>query len=435
MALSAFRRPRSALALALLMSLAFISLGLGVFGLIRNLPAFFPRPEPVDFAAYYAGASILNSTAPYELYNLQLQQRHIEQAGFSTVGGGYIYLPFLAVVLRPLVLLPFSQAAILWLILNLLWLAGSVWLLLDLAGLGKNNRRSAVALILVFLLPPVNSTLVMGQVNIILLFLLAAATCLLVRYPASGRAEILAGLLLGLATALKLFPGIVLLPLIVRCRWRAVGGVLAGLSLALGIGIVWGGGWVNTWRFVVEVLPHIPSPAVPFNQSLLAVMQRLLTSQELVFSVLSATNYVTVTSHPLVDLPVLVYPATWLLSLAILGTTAWAIRRAIVQEMPVSVDMALTLLMVLLVLPLVWKHYHVFILLPLAILSSLTPQDIFKVTIFMQSLLLLSIQRYTRVLSIYGIPLWISFGFLAILLIWGYACYTVVRHSRHEATV
>ncbi len=405
--------------------LGLAALALCLLGLVRNLPALWPHPQPADLGDYYAAATILNRGSAAELYNRAMQDQIARSVGLPGVANGYVYLPFLAVLLRPLALLPFEMAAILWLAANLLALAVSVWLLLDLAALPRTPFTFVGACAFSLLLPPVTSSLVYGQVNILLLALLAGAWhCL----RDAGRRDGRAGLLLGLSVALKLYPGVLILPLMARGRWRAVGGALAGLALALGIGIVGGGGTATTWQFLVGVLPHVPAPAVPTNQSLLAAVSRLLAAQQYSFSVLSAANQLTMTTRPLVEAPAAILPVTALLSLASVGVTVGVLAAARRREHPLVLDLSLALLMVLCLLPLAWEHYYSLLLLPWAALWGLTPRRRATLLLLLGSTLALAAQRYDRLLAASGVPFWLlSFSLAATAAAWGYVLYVISR--------
>jgi hypothetical protein len=99
---------------------------------------------------------------------------------------------------------------------------------------------------------PVLTLLERGQIDSVTLAILMIAVCYLVQ----GRREMLAGLLLGCATAVKLH-GVFLLPfLVARRRWYAVLGFFAGAAGILVISLlVHGPGPLD--RYVSEELPRI----------------------------------------------------------------------------------------------------------------------------------------------------------------------------------
>jgi alpha-1,2-mannosyltransferase len=138
----------------------------------------------------------------------------------------YIYPLFLAFVLRPLGLVPPLVAQAAWFVLGAgaLWLAQHLFIGRAAAEMPWERGRGlggAVALLALFLLDPIQINLVNGQVNFVVLGLVA----LFLRQHLSGR-WIAAGLLLGAATAIKLVPAVLLVFLAVR-------GAFGTMALAL----------------------------------------------------------------------------------------------------------------------------------------------------------------------------------------------------------
>ena len=132
---------------------------------------------------------------------------------------GFTYPPFAGLTMSPMAYLPFTlvvaiatlatvlaTAALTW------WLAGPLikrkgWTVWYAVGL-------AISLALAF--EPVRETITFGQVNMLLLALVAADMLVGV---AAGRKW--AGIGIGLATAIKLTPGVFILYLLLTRRWRA----------------------------------------------------------------------------------------------------------------------------------------------------------------------------------------------------------------------
>ncbi len=102
--------------------------------------------QPVDFTAYYLAARVLNEHAP--LYSERAMRVAAESTGahYSAV---YVYPPFVAAALRPLAVLPFHVAVLLW-------------------------RGASVGFLLIALV-------LTGQINLVLLVLLAGAVFLVAR--------------------------------------------------------------------------------------------------------------------------------------------------------------------------------------------------------------------------------------------------------------
>lgn len=401
-----------------LAALGLMAALLCVISFVRNLPALL-RPAPIDLAAYYAAARLLNEGRADELYDLEAQRAAVAGEGVGSVAGGYIYPPFLAVVMRPLASLPFRVAALVWLALNLALLAASARSLLPIARLSPSAAHVLLVFAFCLLLPPVTATLALGQINILLLFLLVNAALLAGSASALPARERLAGLLIGAAAGMKLFPLVVLVPLTLRRRWAVVLWGLVGIVLTVAVGIAGGGGLANTSRYLQEIVPSIPSPSLPTNQSIAGAVQRLLQSSVERFSVLSVDNEVSVVACALVELPSLVRPMTLGLSAGVLLVTLWVLLKS--PNGMAGSDISLALCAALLVLPLAWEHYHVLLLLPWATWLGSTQKRRQAIPVMLLSVLALGVQRFWKPLGVAGVPVWaLSFGLLAVLVTWLY---------------
>lgn len=110
----------------------------------------------------------------------------------------------------------------------------------------------------------------LGQVNFTLLALFAAGILLL------KRNELVAGLLFGIAIAIKFFGWPVALLFLLKRRWRASAGLIVGFALvqAMSIGVA---GFETTRRYFVEVVPAMTNfyASCGLNQSLRSLPQHL----------------------------------------------------------------------------------------------------------------------------------------------------------------
>ncbi|HET9222012.1 MAG TPA: glycosyltransferase family 87 protein, partial [Roseiflexaceae bacterium] len=159
-------------------------------------------PE-ADMVSYYDGTQRLREGLPLYRPNISIQQQNFQ----------FIYPPPLAFILMPF---PTYQAAWWgWGIFSIVCWLGSLGLILrelwiDLRPrLAPMWRPLLIAALINF--PPVESHLFWGQVQLQLLLLLTACWLCLRR----GR-EGWAGALLGLAIALKLYPALLIAPLLVQ---------------------------------------------------------------------------------------------------------------------------------------------------------------------------------------------------------------------------
>ena len=164
-------------------------------------------------------------------------KRAIEDGTFSmqddTVVWPYAYSPLIALFFVPATYMPTAMVQVGWWLLNgAMLLAGSY---LCLRAMGQvTPERAALVLLLLYRFSPAVAALRLGQIEI-MQFLLLALTLYALRVERDG----LAGLALGLATALKFFPGALVALLLWRRRWRpalwalATGALLTILSFWL----------------------------------------------------------------------------------------------------------------------------------------------------------------------------------------------------------
>lgn len=142
-------------------------------------------------------------------------------------GWPYYYPPTLAVLVLPLTTPPLPVAAGLWYAVSAAAFALGAWASRAALGIrGPPTAADGVALGLAFF--PTTSALHRGQTGPVLLGLTGGALLGLAR-----RRDGLAGVLLALATAIKVTPGILLPALLLGRRWRAAAAAAAGLVVWL----------------------------------------------------------------------------------------------------------------------------------------------------------------------------------------------------------
>lgn len=170
----------------------------------------------VDFAVYFAGGHAVLDHVP--LYTLS-----VDTAAFHDMP--FTYPPFSALVFTPLTALPLTAAGLLWTLGCVAALAATLWLALDLAG-----RRPAAAGLtpIALLLTPVLMTVVLGQLNIVLMFLVLLDFW--PRMPARWR-----GVAIGVAAGLKLTP--LLFVGYLLCVGRIKDAVRATVVFAMTVGL------------------------------------------------------------------------------------------------------------------------------------------------------------------------------------------------------
>ncbi len=250
-----------------------LAAGVGYLG-VRSLPHAWQRLN-TDFPNYYTVARLLregySTERVYEWVWIQRQKDHlgIEKTDQPVIG--FIPLtPFSAIPVLPLTYWAPLTAKHIWTVFNLALLVAIGALLRSLTGLIW--RRIAL---LVVLNLPTHGNLLYGQYYVVLLFLLTLALWFYVREKRA-----LAGVLVGTAFALKIFPVLFLLYFVRRRDWRAALGLVAGGVAAALISISAFGLQLNR-VYVSQVLPWAlrGDSMDPYNlaaESISSLLHRLL---------------------------------------------------------------------------------------------------------------------------------------------------------------
>ena len=199
-----------------------------------------------DFPNYYLTARLVrehyDTSRIYEWVWLQRQKDHRE-IDQSTVGMVPI-TAFSTLVLYPIASMPALAAKHSWLIVNLGLLLATLWLIQLLTRLSW--RRVLLIAALSF---PLRVNFLLGQYYVLLLFLLTLACWLYLR-----QRRFMAGVAIGLAAGLKIFPVVYLVYFLRKKDWRALaGGVVASLS-SLAVSIAVFGSALNR-VYATQVLP------------------------------------------------------------------------------------------------------------------------------------------------------------------------------------
>jgi alpha-1,2-mannosyltransferase len=254
---------------------------------------------------------------------------------------GFTYPPFAALTMVPMAYVSWPVA--IGISATATVLAGGLvlWWLVDPVARRMGWTRwfaFAVAICLVAAFEPVRETFTFGQVNLLLLFLVAADLLLLV-----ARNSRWAGVGIGLATAIKLTPGIFIVYLLVTRRWRAA---IAASVAAAGATLLAAAFAVDSsrvfWTSAVWNTDRVGALAFVSNQSWQGVIARLAPNR----------------------------PSTlaWLgLVLATLVIWAWRSRAAAAAH-DEATGLALTGVTQCLVSPVTWVHHLVWLLPALVLL-------------------------------------------------------------------
>jgi len=347
-------------------------------------------------AAVYAAAigvvAALRADGGTDFRDFWQTAQHFRQTGqISSELGVHNYLPFFTLLMTPWSVLPLRLAIVLFTLLSFGLLALTVVLVETmLNGELASRPRPALLVAVGLMLPYVHSCGVLGQVGLLLLFLIVAAWFLAWR----GR-EWMAGAVLGLATLIKLLPGLLLVFFLLKRRWRVAGAALA-VAVICGLGMPLATlGWEETiaqhrgfYRRAVQehgprttILRDKPRKAKYTNNSLPIVLRRLL----------SPVNGDPSDSDParklLINFADLPRETIWIVYLALLtvltGTSialtaararAWPPRDAAAAA-TVHAQFGLWCCLVLMAAPLLWTHYLVLAYWPLALAADRAERD------------------------------------------------------------
>ena len=171
-----------------------------------------------DFALDYVSAkAVIDGRDPYTpIHDLVRDYLHPPARILNDVlPGANWHTPFKLLLTLPLALLPYQAAGVVWLLLSsAAYIAAAM---LFAKGLGWRRSTGVVIGIGSLIVPVVQKDLSTGNLNGELLLLLVAAW-----YLARQGRDAWAGASIGLAVALKVFPGLMLIPFVVARRWRAV---------------------------------------------------------------------------------------------------------------------------------------------------------------------------------------------------------------------
>jgi alpha-1,2-mannosyltransferase len=288
-----------------------------------------------DFHAIYEGVSeYIRGIGP--LYNLaELRANPLDAL--------YKYPPSFALLFAPFAWPSFVPALYAWRIVNVLLLIVAAWALLRAYDVRLRSWAGAGLLLLLFLLRPIPDTLRYGQLDVLLLALLALGLLAIRRERWSWM-----GAAIGVAAALKLYPAYLLgLALIRRKPWAIAGAALAGG--AIGLASLAFPGW-GAWQiFLSEVLgtTGVGTGWVE-NQTFNGFLNRLLSPERIDLSPdgggwLRAATY------------------AWFAA----GTALTFSLTRPGGGMRADIAYGLWITALLLVLPAAWFHYQVILLIPL----------------------------------------------------------------------
>ena len=286
-----------------------------------------------DFSAYLGAArSMAAGGSPYAQFDPS-----------TVVMSGFIYPPFAALVVRPLALLGDAAARDVWLFVNLgCAVAGGI--VLARTALPRSWPATELGLLTVLAFAPATYNYWHGQINPLIFLILAVAFWAYVR-----ERPLTAGLLLGLAAAIKIAP-VVLLVLLLRRRWWRAAGAMVGTGLATLLVSAISPGLGAGATFLTRVLPDLNrATGWIYDQSLGGAISRLADQSVLRVQPTSAA----------------VQAASVAAALLVVGLAAWATRPARRTSEERGAEFGLGITAMLLAGGIAWYPHFMHLLIPL----------------------------------------------------------------------
>lgn len=178
-----------------------------------------------DFPQFYVAGRILNSGSAERLYDLQLQERlflDIRPKALKLTLP-FIYPPFLALLCRPIALLPYGMAYFVWVALSAALFVSGVLLLLEHRAAETSSDRRLILLIVMSFPPLLVETLLGGQISSIGFFALSLA----IHQERLGQ-WFAAGLTLSICLYKPTILLLILPMLVLSRRWKILAGLMTG---------------------------------------------------------------------------------------------------------------------------------------------------------------------------------------------------------------
>jgi hypothetical protein len=254
--------------------------------------------------------------------------------------------------------LDYAEAFLLWNEITLILFGASIWLVLHTLEMDTSVRTGLVIFALLLFCHPLWSHVQQGQLNIPVAFLVTLCWFL----DRSDRPW-LAGIALGVATALKLFPGFLFLPFILRRRWKAV---IAGLASLIGVNaLTLAMLGIGTYRdYICDVLPIMRTYlGMCHNLSPCGVWHKLLVPAPHWMSV----DFASGSPHPFAASCGYVVTSGVFVLLA-----SMIVLRA---SDDIDLSLSASIVAMLLVSPVVWDHTLLLLVLPIALLWQRLPRS------------------------------------------------------------
>ena len=366
-----------------------------------------------DFNSYYISAyATQKGLDPYDTDTLQLLAKEL---GVPKVTE-YRYPPFNTLVFLPLSYLPYPAAVLLWRILNLALIALAVWLIWKTLSLPLSAETVLVIGLIIFTFDPLIYNLAIGQINLLILFLLTG-----VAYAWTRQRQILAGVLLALAASIKIAPAVLFLYFLWKRGYKLVAaGVSAMIAFAAIAFLALGEQPTRKFIGILAAFAQEDNSWIA-NQSWRGFLSRLFVGDEYVHAL-----------YPAATLERALYYAG---ALALVVLTAVIIYRSR-DANSFHLEFAIVLIAFHLISPTSWVHHFVWMIYPLVALAfaCLDRKQLAPVIIFAIGYALLAFALDYRSDQLFRWPqaLWISTKFYGLIVLYSLNAWLLLSSAPDE---
>jgi len=298
-----------------------------------------------DFCQDYIAANSLRRGG--SLYGDDITKLERELSGFGGIQN--FHPPFNALLYLPLSFFSYNTAFILLSVISIVFL-----FLINqfiVSGLKLSSEWFLNLMCFTLLWYPVFYCLGSGQSSIIITFCLITGW-----FSLRHSREYVSGLFFAIATLMKLFPGLILLYLLIMKNWRAliamVSFIVIGLSLTA---FIVGLDDVRTYAIIMVARDIDEWRGFVLNHSVTGIITRVFGDR-------------TVWTEPLIQLPQISLLLIIFLNLSILIYTIFKIRVMAVKKELVDYGFGLTIVAMLLLSPITWEHIFPVLILPISLL-------------------------------------------------------------------
>jgi hypothetical protein len=323
--------------------LRIIILICGLFANVNILNNY--RNVESDFVPDYIAATSLRGGG--SLYGEHIKNLEKEMLGFN--GPPNFHPPFNALLYLPLSFFYYNTAFILLSVISIVFLFWINQFIVRELKLGSEWFLNLMCFTLLWY--PVFNCLGSGQSSMIITF------CLIIGWFSLRHSrEYVSGLFFAIATLIKLFPGLVLLYLLISKNWRALFAMIFFIVIGLSLtAFIVGFDDMKTYAITTVARDVDDFRGYVLNHSIGGIVSRLFGKQMGWF-------------EPLVELPHIASLLIILLSIGVLVYTILKLREMAEKKECSDYAFGLTLVTMLLLSPITWSHIFPVLILPLGLL-------------------------------------------------------------------